>query len=82
MNKSKLGFRGYVGSRSYSGIDFPQHIQNFIIRTYCQKYKLHYLLSATEYKMPGCYMILKEVLESLPTIEGVILFSIFISLLY
>ena len=77
MNKNREGYRGYVGSRSYSGIDFPQQIQNFIIRNYCQKYKLHYLLSATEYKMPGCYMILKEILETLPNIQGIVLFSIF-----
>lgn len=71
------GYRGYNGSRSYHGLDFPQNVQNFIIRNYCQKYNLTYLLSASEYKMPGCYMILEEVISAIDTLEGVVLFSIF-----
>jgi sporadic carbohydrate cluster protein (TIGR04323 family) len=71
------GYRGYNGSRAYSGLDFPQNVQNFLIRNYCQKYNLTYLLSASEYRMPGCYMILEEVLSSLDTIDGIVLFSIF-----
>lgn len=71
------GYRGYVGSRVYSGIDFPQNIQNFLIRNYCQKLQLTYLLSATEYTMPGCFMILEEVLSSIHSLGGIVLFSIF-----
>jgi sporadic carbohydrate cluster protein (TIGR04323 family) len=71
------GYRGYVGSRVYASIDFPQQVQNFLIRNYCQKYKMGYLLSATEYKMPGCYMILEEVISSIQSIEGIVLFSLF-----
>jgi sporadic carbohydrate cluster protein (TIGR04323 family) len=77
MNKAKKGYRGYIGSRPYAGIDFPQNLQNFLIRSYCQKHQLHYLLSATEYKMPACYMILEEVLSHMPTLEGIVLCSIF-----
>ncbi len=33
--------------------------------------------SASEYRMPGCYMILEEVLSALDTIDGIVLFSIF-----
>lgn len=71
------GYRGYNGSRPYCGLDFPQNVQNFIIRNYCQKHNLTFLLSASEYKMPGCYMILEEVLSTIDTLEGVVLFSIF-----
>jgi sporadic carbohydrate cluster protein (TIGR04323 family) len=74
---SSLGYRGYIGSRPYSGLDFPQHVQNFLIRSYCQKHQLSYLLSATEYKMPGCYMMLEEVISTIDTLGGIVLFTIF-----
>jgi sporadic carbohydrate cluster protein (TIGR04323 family) len=77
MNNLAQGYRGYIGSRAYASGDFPQNIQNLLIRTYCQKYKLGYLLSATEYMMPGCYMILEEVLSAIQSVDGIILFSIF-----
>lgn len=76
MNKGQ-GYRGYNGSRPYSGLDFPQNVQNLIIRNYCQKYNFQYLLSASEYKMKGCYMILEEIMAAIDTLQGVVLFSIF-----
>jgi sporadic carbohydrate cluster protein (TIGR04323 family) len=76
MNKGS-GYRGYVGSRPYSGVDFPQNVQNFLIRSYCQKHQLTYLLSGTEYKMPGCYMILEEIISGIDSLEGIVLLSIF-----
>ena len=39
--------------------------------------KLHYLLSATEYAMPDCYLILEQVLADLAALDGVILYSMF-----
>lgn len=77
MSNNSLGYRGYNGSRPYHGLDFPQNVQNFIIRNYCQKYNLTFLLSASEYRMPGCYMILEEVLSSIESLDGIVLFSIF-----
>src|SRR5690348_10183370 len=71
------GYRGYIGSRTYVSGDFPQYVQNMIIRNYCQKYHLTYLLSATEYAMPGCYMILDEVVNAIDTVMGIAMFSIF-----
>ena len=76
-NNKNRGYRGYIGSRPYSGLDFPQNVQNFLIRNYCQKHQLTYLLSATEYKMPGCYMMLEEVMRSLESLDGIVLFTIF-----
>lgn len=76
-NPNQFGYRGYIGSRPYVGLDFPQNVQNFLIRNYCQKHHLTYLLSATEYKMPGCYMILEEVISALETLDGIVLFTIF-----
>lgn len=71
------GYRGYIGSRTYHCGDFPQSIQNMIIRNYCQKHQLKYLLSATEYAMPGCYMILEEIINAKDAVQGVVMFSIF-----
>ncbi len=73
----RAGYRGYIGSRPYRGQRAPQHVQNLVIRTYCQRNRMTYLLSATEYAMPGCYIMLNEVLEELPHIEGVVLYSLF-----
>jgi len=78
MKKNNIiGYRGYIGSRRYQCGEFPQYVQNMIIRHYCQKHQLTYLLSATEYAMPGCYMMLDEVVNSIETVEGMVLFSIF-----
>ena len=32
-----------------------QHIQNMVIRNYCNEKKLYYLLSATEYSMQNLF---------------------------
>lgn len=74
---SRLGHRGYIGSRPYDGARVPQHVQNLVVRDYCQRNGFTYLLSATEYAMPGCYIMLEEVLRELPRIEGVVLYSLF-----
>jgi sporadic carbohydrate cluster protein (TIGR04323 family) len=73
----RAGYRGYIGSRPYRGQRVPQHVQNLVVRTYCQRNKMQYLLSATEYAMPGCYIILNEVMAELAHIEGVVLYSLF-----
>ena len=31
------GYRGYIGSRPYFGERAPQHVQNLVIRDYCQR---------------------------------------------
>ncbi len=76
MNK-RFGYRGYIASRPVRGLDQPQNVQNLVIRDYAQRNGLPYLLSATEYAMDGCYMILESVLEELPKIEGIMCYSLF-----
>ncbi len=71
------GYRGYVASRDVRGQRWPQHVQNIVIRDYCAREKLPYLLSVAEYAMEGCYMNLSTVLDELPRIEGVAMFSLF-----
>jgi sporadic carbohydrate cluster protein (TIGR04323 family) len=75
--QQRTGYRGYIGSRPYRGERVPQHVQNIVVRSYCQRNRMTYLLSATEYAMPGCYIILNETLAELPQIEGIVLYSLF-----
>jgi len=77
MQTGHKGYRGYVFSRSVDSHRVPQHIQNLVIRDYAARCKLHYLLSATEYTMPDCYLILEQVLAELAALDGVILYTMF-----
>jgi len=77
MQTNQKGYRGYVFSRSVDSHRVPQHIQNLVIRDYAARRKLHYLLSATEYTMPDCYLILEQVLADLAALDGVILYTMF-----
>ena len=69
--------RGYLFSRPFMGERVPQHVQNLVIRDYCERKKLHFLLSATEYAMSDCHLILKQVLDELPAIAGIALYSLY-----
>jgi len=69
--------RGYIFSRPFMGERVPQHVQNLVIRDYCERNKLQFLLSATEYAMPDCHLILEQVLDELPTIDGIAAYSLF-----
>lgn len=74
---TRSGYRGYIASRPILRQLTTQRIQNLVIRDYASQHNLTYLLSATEYAMPACYMMLEEVLSELPKIEGIIAFSFF-----
>ncbi len=73
----RTGYRGYIGSRAYHGGSVAQHVQNLVVRDYCQRNGFTYLLSATEYAMPGSYMMLHEILREAKDIHGVVLYSVF-----
>ena len=55
----------------------PQHVQNLVIRDYCERNRLQFLLSATEYAMPNCHLILQQVLGELAEISGLVAYSLF-----
>ena len=55
----------------------PQHVQNLVIRDYCKKNNLQYLLSATEYAMEDSYLIHEQVMNDLSDIDGVVAYSVF-----
>lgn len=71
------GYRGYIGSRPLFGNRAAQHVQNIVLRDYAQRRGLRYLLSAVEYTMPGCYLILEDVLNELPQLDGALFYSVF-----
>lgn len=70
-------YRGYIVSRSVSGVAYPQRIQNLVIRDYAARLGLRLALSLTEYAMPRCYMMLEDLVNRLDVLEGIVFFSIF-----
>ncbi len=69
--------RGYIFARPFMGERAPQHVQNIILRDYCQKRGHELLLSATEYAMKDSYMILESVLDDLANIDGIVFYSLY-----
>ncbi len=69
--------RGYIFSRPFMGERVPQHVQNLVIRDYCERNCLSYLLSAAEYAMEGCHLILEQLLAELPDLDGIAAYSLF-----
>lgn len=59
------------------GRSTPQHIQQLVIRDYCTKRGMRFLLSATEYCMPGCTLILDAVLAELDALDGIVMYSLY-----
>ena len=72
-----MGFRGYVSSREFFGERAPQHVQNIVIRHYCERNNMDYLLSSTEVAMPGMYLMLNQLVAELGKIDGIVCYSLF-----
>ena len=70
--------RGYIFSRPFMGERVPQHVQNLVIRDYCKKQGIQYLLSATEYALADSYLILQQVLDDLSQLDGIVFYSLFL----
>ena len=71
------GYRGYIASRPIGGNRTPQHVQNLVVRDYANRRDLPFILSATEFAIPGCYVVLEGVMQDLDSLAGVILYSLF-----
>jgi sporadic carbohydrate cluster protein (TIGR04323 family) len=69
--------RGYIFSRSFMGERAPQHVQNIVIRDYCIRNNLSYLLSSTEYASEKSHLMLEQVLNELKFIDGIVAYSLF-----
>ena len=71
------GYIGYNGARPMITGRAPQHIQNLVIRDYCRKRTLAFKLSASEYAMPHCYMMLDKLLDEIARHDGIVMYSMF-----
>ena len=69
--------KGYIFSRKFYDERVPQHIQNLVLRNYCQMNKLNYLLSATEYAMKESSLMLNKILKEIKEIDGIVFYSLF-----
>lgn len=70
-------FRGYIFSRDFLGERAPQHIQNIVIRDYCSKKNIQFLLSSVEYAMQNSSIIFQQLLNELRVIDGIVAYSMF-----
>ena len=52
-NKDTNLARGYIASGEFNGNRIPQHIQNQIVKSYCDASALKYILSRAEYWING-----------------------------
>ena len=71
--------KGYISSRPLNdNVAVDQSIQNMVIRNSCNKRGFTFLLSATEYGMKNCFLILNQVLQDLKNnkFEGVAFYSL------
>jgi sporadic carbohydrate cluster protein (TIGR04323 family) len=73
MKKAK----GYIFSRSFMGERAPQHVQNIVIRDYCNKKSFNFLLSDSEYKMRNSFLILKNIVSKIKNYDVIIAYSVF-----
>ena len=73
---SKKRFRGYISSRPFAGERAPQHIQNLVIRTYCEESGYEFLLSATEVAMPDSYIVLNRLMYGSGESDGMVFYSL------
>ena len=69
--------RGYIFSRSFMGERAPQHIQNIVLRNYCEKNNYFFLLSSVEYKMSNSFFMLELAIKELKRLDGILAYSIF-----
>ncbi len=73
---TKKSWRGYIFSREIGGQMIPQRVQNLVLRVYAEKNGLQYLLSATEYHIPGSFMMLESLYSELPKLDGLLFYSL------
>ncbi len=73
--KKKL--RGYIFSRPFFEERVPQHIQNLVLRNYCEKNNFFFFLSYTEYRMKNSSLMLNSILKNIKDIDGIVFYSLF-----
>lgn len=74
--RSRKGWRGYAFSAPIAGSTIPHRVQNLVLRTYAERHGLLFLLSVFEYHHEGSTMMLESLYEGLPSIEGIVFYSL------
>ena len=72
-----MKLKGYIFSRPFFGERLPQHIQNLVLRDYCKKNNINFLLSGTEYTVEGSTYILEELIDNWRKNNGLVFYSLF-----
>ena len=69
--------RGYISSRKFMGESCDQSVQNLVLRDYCKRMNYNYLLSGTEYSIKNSYLMLQQLVDEIPEINGIVAYSLF-----
>lgn len=73
----RSGFRGYATHHDFGGYKIPVPVQNLVMRDYTQRKNLLFKLTVNEYYFPNCTLQLDSLVGQLPSLEGVIMCSLF-----
>jgi len=74
-----LNLKGYISSREMrDNVIVDQSIQNLVIRKSCENKNFNFILSATEYGMKNCYLMLNQLFVDLKKnkFDGIAFYSI------
>jgi sporadic carbohydrate cluster protein (TIGR04323 family) len=71
----KLRYRGYVSSRGFGGYRIPVPVQSLVLRDYCARNGLLYVLPVNENIFPHSYMVLEGMVRDLSTYQGIVMCS-------
>ena len=74
-----MNLKGYISSRPLNdNVVVDQSVQNIVIRNSCEKRGFHYYLSAVEYGMKNCFLVLNQILQDLKNnkYEGIAFYSL------
>ena len=55
----------------------PQHVQNIVLRNFCDQKNFQFFLSASEYTMSNSFIILKKTIDDISNLDGIIAYSVF-----
>ena len=55
----------------------PQSVQNLVLRNYCANNNIIFEFSSVEYAMENSALILRQLINDLPFIDGIVAYSIF-----
>lgn len=71
----RRGLRGYVTSRGFGGYSIPVPVQSLVLRDYCQRSGMLYVLPVNENIFPHSYMVLEGMIRDLSAYQGVVMCS-------